>query len=459
MAGIKELLGIGRSALMAQQQRMSTTQNNVANASTPGYRRKRSDLVSLGGQPGRGQLVGVHTREASVPRTFTSRQRSLARAERGQAQAQAQAMARLQGVLFPPGGSALESAMGELFGAARALEAAPADPTLRQDLLTRAGQLGAAFGDAGAALAREREGLGAEVRDRIASVNDTLSQIEALEESIGASRPGEALDLVDQRDQLAQEVAEAVGGEVFARADGTISVITRSGRALLEGGRARPVRVARQGDELQVLVGGGASEPAPLDPVEGHIGGLLAAHNQGIEQLESELDALAFEFAGAANAAHQAGLGLDGASGRDLFEVPAGPDGAARALRVSADVAGRPDLLGVAGSAAEVPGGNGALRALGALQDQTLPGIGEPPGQALAQASARFSSQIASARAEADVSGAALEHLEAVEASVTGVSLEEEMLSINETQNALQAAMRVLDATQEMFDAVLSLKT
>src|SRR5215467_11018578 len=40
-----DILGIGLSALLAQQRALATTSNNVANASTPGYSRQRVELT------------------------------------------------------------------------------------------------------------------------------------------------------------------------------------------------------------------------------------------------------------------------------------------------------------------------------------------------------------------------------------------------------------------------------
>ena len=41
-----DLLNIGLSALLAQQRALTTTANNIANASTPGYSRQRVELPS-----------------------------------------------------------------------------------------------------------------------------------------------------------------------------------------------------------------------------------------------------------------------------------------------------------------------------------------------------------------------------------------------------------------------------
>jgi flagellar hook-associated protein 1 FlgK len=39
-----DILNIGLSALLAQQRALTTTSNNIANASTPGYSRQRVEL-------------------------------------------------------------------------------------------------------------------------------------------------------------------------------------------------------------------------------------------------------------------------------------------------------------------------------------------------------------------------------------------------------------------------------
>ena len=60
-----DLLNIGLSALLAQQRSLTTTANNIANASTPGYSRQRVELAE--------RASGAHRRATSSARASTSR--------------------------------------------------------------------------------------------------------------------------------------------------------------------------------------------------------------------------------------------------------------------------------------------------------------------------------------------------------------------------------------------------
>jgi flagellar hook-associated protein 1 FlgK len=459
MAGINDMLGIGRSALSANSERLSTTQNNVANASTPGYRRQRTDFVTLGGQLSQSGTSGVATRGRTVPETFSSRQRSLERGRLGYAQARAGAQSSIQGQIFPPDGGAIQTGLDAFFQSARALSAAPADPALRNDFLARADSLASAFNSASRALDNQGEALASEISAGVGQINDKLETIASLDQKIRETDRSSALEMVDERDRLAQEVSAEIGADVFEREDGTISLITRSGRALVEGARARPLSLARTAsDQIEVRIAGGASEPVALDEIGGRLGGLTDAFNEGLGELEAEIDTLAFEFANALNAEHGGGVGLDGNTGRALFDVSATADGAARALSVSADVAGQPDKLAAAQNAGSLPGGNQTLLNMVDLQSAALPS-GAAPGERIESIVSGFASEISGLDADARVARAAVDHLDAIEASTTGVSLEEEMIAMTETQRAFQASLKLLDAGQQMFDSILSLKT
>ena len=54
-----DILNIGLSALLAQQRALTTTSNNIANASTPGYSRQRVELDRAAGGAHRHDFVGT----------------------------------------------------------------------------------------------------------------------------------------------------------------------------------------------------------------------------------------------------------------------------------------------------------------------------------------------------------------------------------------------------------------
>ena len=69
---LSSLLGIARSALLAQKRAMEVTANNVANAQTPGYSRQRLEMESApgirtaDGLIGRGVTTGMEIGRAHV---------------------------------------------------------------------------------------------------------------------------------------------------------------------------------------------------------------------------------------------------------------------------------------------------------------------------------------------------------------------------------------------------------
>src|SRR3954451_14716079 len=65
-----DLLRIGLSALLAQQRALATTSNNVANASTPGYSRQRTELTERPTQQ-RGKGLGGTGVAAGLNRRIT----------------------------------------------------------------------------------------------------------------------------------------------------------------------------------------------------------------------------------------------------------------------------------------------------------------------------------------------------------------------------------------------------
>ena len=70
MSNLNSLLHLGASTANAHQRRLNTVQNNLANATTPGYRRQRVNLITLGGGLGAGSFGGVGiggTQSAEAP--------------------------------------------------------------------------------------------------------------------------------------------------------------------------------------------------------------------------------------------------------------------------------------------------------------------------------------------------------------------------------------------------------
>lgn len=458
MSGVGNMLQIGQSALLSHQSRLETIQNNIANASTEGYVRQRVDLVTLGGSLTSGSTRGVFANDpSSIRAPFFDRQIPRQQAQFGFNASRVQIESALEATIYPDGENPIADSASAMFSSMRDLSARPGDAISRKDFVASAQKFADAFQRESGAVTRERESVRSAAFDRVDSLNQTLERIASLDGEIrnlaAADQPRN--ELVDERNRLVSEVTDALDVRVVAGDNDTVNLLTSDGRSLVEGARARSLALSDQNGELSLGIDG-VGGVQTLDKPGGTVGGMMHSHNDVLGGHLSKLDNLAYNFANEMNSVHAAGVGLDGTGGRDLFDVQ-GPGGAAASISVNAAIAGDPSLVAASTNAAGLPGGNDNLTALIAVQDQSLAG-GPSFGETSRAMRQELGSGIRAAQLDAEAASASLAQLESLRASVEGVSLEEEMISLTEAQRGFEAAMKVVQAGDEMFDTILSLK-
>lgn len=461
MSSVGNLLSLGRTALLSHQSRMETVQNNIANASTPGYRRQRVELTTLGGAYANPELRGVQVgAQESVRAPFIDRQLAHHRGEFGYQAARIEAESIVEAAVNPGNGQDLASQVDSFFSSLRNLSSNPSGAIERQDFIESAQEMTRRFSRTRKAMADQQDQIFTGMQARVDSLNGDLEQIAQLDGRIKqAVQAGQhAGELIDKRDQLIAGVSEQLSVDVVPREAGTIQLIDKSGAALVEAGKARTLQVERTpAGELQLLLDGGAAAPRKLDTPGGGLGGLLDSHNELLAGQIADLDQLAYDFANEFNAVHGAGVGTDGVGGRDFFVPLGSPDGAARNLQVSSLVTTNPDALATAADPAGVPGGNGNIEQMLTLQDTAL-SSGNTLRQGSRGVAIAVGKSVASASNMAEAASASLAQLESLEASVSGVSLEEEMVAMTQAQRAFEASMKLIQVGDEMFDTILSIK-
>ena len=108
---------------------------------------------------------------------------------------------------------------------------------------------------------------------------------------------------------------------------------------------------------------------------------------------------------------------------------------------------------------------NGNALALAALRDQDLVGLvpqaggglggGQTFGEAYAAAMADIGVRVQSARVTAEVSASTASSAESARSALSGVSLDEEAARLLAYQQSYQAAAKVLQIAQSVFDTLL----
>lgn len=460
-----DTLTTARSGMQAAQIGISVTANNIANASTEGYSRQAVDLGSAGTLSTRGLLLGQGVTAGQVIRAFDAFTESRLAGERAglsYASGLSTAYASMEALFEDGSETGLPALLSGFFDAFASLSSAPDDAAWREEALAAAGELAASFSSTAARLGEQIELADASIATEAALASDLAARVADLNRQISAAEAGggDANDLADERGRLIGELSEYVEVSVVEEGDGSVTLLVE-GEALVQGGNARSLVTAADpttGLQRIYLQGDDGSRTDLTDRVRsGSIGAAIELRDERVPELLADLDQLAYDLAVAANGVHSAGYGLDGTTGRDLFEAPTSVDGAALDMRLSADVEGDPDALAAATDPAGLPGDGSVAAAIADLASAALVGGGATPSEALAGLVARIGSEASGAYAEAEQRQLAVDGLQAQRDATSGVSMEEEAVNLIRFQDAYEASARVLSTIQEMLDTLLQL--
>src|SRR6185312_10983573 len=298
---MSSLLNIGVSGLNAAQLGLKVTGNNIANAGTDGYSRQNTGRYTLG--TGVDVIAVQRAYSQYLTQTLWSTNSALQGATTSNDLA-----TTLNGLLKNSGN--LQSTLDSFYGGFNAVANAPGDPSARQALLGNASTLAMAFNTFGQQLDQQRTQINTQITD----LNTSISQA-------GNTQPN---DLLDQRDGLVKQLAGITGISVAAQPDGTLSVYSTSGQALVSGSYAYGFQVgsdAYDAGSTSVLDASGHDISSRLSG--GTLGALLNYRRNTLDPAQNQLGRAALALAQSVNAQQAKGLDLNGNQGAPLFSVPA----------------------------------------------------------------------------------------------------------------------------------------
>ncbi len=457
---LSSLLNLGTTGMRTHQFGVSNAGQNASNLATEGYSRRRAQLEPLGpGHRGSRAVGARRVVDVHVERRLLGARASAAQAET------ASGLARPVDELFADVDGSIRDQLDRFQQALVDLSTFPNDRAPRNALLQVAGDLAQSFSSSAESLAAVREEANQRIEDEVAQVNGRLEEIARLGEEIGrAENPfgQEASDLRDRRDQLVREVGAIVPVTALEQNDGTMSLLLGGSLSLVSpDGHFTPLEAARDaaGDMRVYRTTAGAQEDVTDRLDTGSIAGAIQARDGLVSETQEALDQLAFDVAEAYNAVHSSAFGLDGGTGRSLFTPHAQVEGAAAAMAVSGDVRGQPDLLAAADEATGLPGDNRAANRLLAVADGDVASGGSRRiSEAYGDLVGAVGSRVRSIYLEEEYRGTIAEQAQAVRESVSGVSSDEEMVSLMQFQRAFEASLQVVRTADELLGEVIGLK-
>lgn len=330
----QDLFSIGVSGLVAAQAALSTTSNNIANASTPGYTRQVAQFQPLPGQQTQYGYLGSGVTAASVQRQTDAYLNASVQTAQSVASEQAGYYSQVSQIsnMLASSSTDIGSSLQTFFTGFQKVAADPSVTAPRQQVLSNAQTLVDQFQTVGTQLSTLATSVNQGISDSVNAINTYASQIASLNQSIRlVSRDGTAQppnDLIDQRDHAVAGLSKVVGVSVVSQTDGSYNVYFGNGEGLVVG--SQPYKLAAvpsTTDPTQTAVAftaAGKSESIPDSQITGgSLGGLIGFRNQSLAPATAKLGQLAAGFALSVNAQHMLGRDIHGNPGKAMFSVPA----------------------------------------------------------------------------------------------------------------------------------------
>ncbi len=459
---LTSILFTARDALAAQSYGVSVTSQNITNANTEGYVRREAVLQTrIHGSATYGSVEIEGLRRASDAflegQHFSSLGKSEASAERD-----AQ-LSVLEAVFNDLAGAGIGSALDSINRSFQQLSVDPSDTIAREDVLASLGEFVSRVHETGETLASQRTEIFNHMQNLVSEMNEYADEIASLNKQIQiAEAQGEtAADLRDRRGLVLLQLAPIVNINVVEHDNGSI-LVQASGATLVDGAEARQfdLDIASSGDaRLLARRTDGSFSDVTRGLTGGALEGLKVVRDDDITQIQNQLDEYVYDFATALNTQHATGFGLDASTGSDLFDLNlAGlpPSGAAQTITISADVFGQPEKIAAADSLATTPGSGENAKALTQIFDQAVTfSSSRTPSEGYSDLVGNLGLRRANAKRENEVHEAMAAQFQQLNESVSGVSLDEEMVALTRYQRAYQAASRVLTTADELLQELL----
>ena len=334
--GSNNIFGASLSGLNAAMYGMNTTQNNIANASTPGYTRQTVNLSEQSTSVSSGSgFVGQGVNVSGVVRLYDQYLSSQVQQQQSQSSylnTYLTSATQVNNILSNTT-SGVSTAMQGVFNAVNGLANTPGSVPASQTVLSAAQMAVNSFKSMSQGLTSISTVLNGQISSSVQQINTYATQIATLNGNITsaiASGAGQLPNaLLDQRDQLVNQMTQQIGASTQLQPDGSMSVFIGSGQALVVGNQAMALQVVQDPNNpsnvnVAYLNNGKTTRIQQSSLQNGSLGAYLNFKAQTLQPAVNSLGLVALGFASNINQQNQMGLDMKGVSGAALMSY-AGP--------------------------------------------------------------------------------------------------------------------------------------
>jgi flagellar hook-associated protein 1 FlgK len=437
-------------AMRAFERGLSTTQNNVVNANTPGYAKQRQMFEADRFEPERNIMGGVKaTGLYNYRDAFSERNVQRRSSQAALEQQRSNSLTSLEALYPITEGAGVPGALNKFFSAFSQLTVSPNDAASRQVALDRSSDLAFNFRRTANLLLEERGNSQVTLNSSVERINEIAGRIRDL----NANRRGESQASGDPGSEAKlfaalEELSELVDFTTIQSPDGGVSVYLGGQSLLVIGDRQYPISTDVLNNQARILDSDGNEITAEL--TGGKLTGLIDVYNNKIPSYLDDLNTLAAQFADTLNAALAQGVDQNGNPPlQDLFAYDVNL-GAAFTINVNGIA---PEQLAL--SAPGEAGGN--ANAIAITELAKAPTINNQSFHQFYGVSAgRVGRDLSGAKAAAGIQTDLLSQAKELRAELQDVSLDEEAAQLIQFQRAYQATSQLFKTINEMTDTIIN---
>lgn len=472
MGNLFTALNTAGQSLQAFEQAMSVTENNVANASSPGYADQVPQMVSLSFQAnGNGPAGGVEevtqdTRSAYAD-TAVQQQLSL----QGMYQQLQTTLAPLENTFDVSSSSPIPSALNQLFQSFSQWSTNPDNANYQSAVIDAAQQTASAFQQAAVQLGQIQTSTAQDIQTTVTEINQDAATIQSINEQI-AQNPQANAGLSAQLENTLENLSGLANIQVVNGPGGQVTVLLGGQTPLVEGSQVNAIQAVND-----TASNAGNAGAAPLISIQdsngnditseittGSLAGLLSVYNTTLPSLigggqqVGGLNTLAQSLADSVNNILEQGSTTDTPpyqAGTPLFTYnSSAPAGIASSLSVTSGITGS-ELAAASTNPSFVA--NGAANTLAALDSS---GNG-PGGEGFTGYFGSLTSAVGYAVSNANTAATAQTQLvaqaQSLQQQVSGVSLDEEATRMIQLQSSYDAASKLVTIIDETLQTLMSM--
>jgi flagellar hook-associated protein 1 len=457
------------SALEAFQNAMDVAQNNVSNASTPGYASQTATFVAdplnlTGGLDGGVASGPTQSTDSRYADQAVQTQMSLL----GSFTAQSTALSSIQSLFDVTGQTGVIGALNNLFQSFSAWATTPDSSSTEQNVLSQASALAQELQSAAASLSQTTGQVNQQIGSAVQQINTLAGQIANDNAALSQSSPPDPGIQANLESSL-ESLSQLANTTVTYAANGAATVLLGGQTPLVIGNQQYSIQANFSGagsggnpnavPDAQILDSNGTDITSQIS--QGTLGGLLNVRNtvlpslQGNSQQQGALNILAQQVADRVNQILTAGTTPGGAPGTALFTYSS-----ASPVDVAATLALNPAITASGLAAADASGGNGAALQLSNLGDSTASGD-EINGQTIVQYAASVATQIGQQASNAQTGQTLQTQLvsqaQAMQTQISGVNLNAEAALIMQLQQGYDAAGKVVTVISSLATTLINM--